>query len=135
MTKGTREWLVFAGVVLAVAAAVFVIPWGFMEYSEWASRRVHASEIDAVYRDRVMPAAAFVRDFVAREQRLPNDTEMDSFNRETAGHGWVTIHRERPPWIEQWGVPGRDFIVRSGVAEWNVFYCSWDARRFEVWTD
>jgi hypothetical protein len=135
MNKVLREWFVFGGAVLAIAVGVFGIPWGLMEFSKWSSRREHAAEIDVMYRDRVLPAAAFVRDFVAREQRLPNDHEMETYNRETAGHGWVTIHRERPPWIEAWGVPGRDFIVRSGIEEWNVFYCSWDARQFEVWTD
>ena len=70
-----------------------------------------------------------------REHRLPNDAEMETFNHGKSGYEIVSLYRERPQWLDHWGVAGRDFIVTTTVPEWNLFYCSWDNKRLEFWSD
>ena len=125
--------------VLSLAAGgCWVICMGvFLSYyNEWYSRRVHSEEIELAFKERLLPATAFVRNFVSREHRLPTDEELvrAGWQIGTIGGGrdaYVHFYRERPSWFDGWGVLGKDFLVETAVPGWNLYYRSWDNQRVE----
>jgi hypothetical protein len=131
MKKAVLPMIMVLAVIVGLAA-VAVFPHYF---SEWSSRRKHAHLIEQAFNQRLLPASAFVREFVERKHRLPDDLEMERYNRGKSGWDVVRLCRDRPPWLDRWGVGGRDFFVTTSVPEWNLYYCSWDNKRFEAWTD
>ena len=99
------------------------------------SRREHAQEIEAAYNERLLPAMAFIRSFYDREHRLPTEAEIESTGWQT---GWdeaidpvIHYRPERPQWYNSWGVPGKDFVVETRVADWTLRCLSWDNKRIE----
>lgn len=122
-------------VLIGVVGALLTIPYLWLSASEWTSHRTNAQLIERAFNDRLMPACAFVQGFVERERRLPSDSEMDAINQGKSGWDVVTIIRERPSWLKDWGVVGRDFILSTSEPEWNLYYCSWNNKRIEAWTD
>ena len=124
-------------VMVGVIASFLAFGVFLTYYNEWSSRRKHAQQIEQAFNERLLPAAVFVKSFVERNHRLPSDEEMEQsgWHCGTTGAGtdvWVSIIRERPQWIDSWGIAGRDFIVETAVPDWNLFYCSWDNKRIEA---
>ncbi|XHR29159.1 MAG: hypothetical protein ACFUZC_01060 [Chthoniobacteraceae bacterium] len=123
--------------VLGALAGLCVFTIFLTYYDEWSSHRMHAQEIERAFNERLLPATTFVRNFVERENRLPSDEELESagWPRGTTGHGtnaYVHIYRERPQWLDSWGVVGRDFLLETAVPDWNLYYRSWDNQRIEA---
>ncbi len=109
--------------------------------NEWFSRRKHAQEIENAYNTRLLPAAVFIESFVEREHRLPADTEFEaagwpvgnSVHADNTLSGGITIYRERGKCVDnEWGTPGKDFVLETSVPDWNLYYRSWDKRRIEA---
>jgi hypothetical protein len=118
--------------VLAALAVFFDLFGGF----DWLSRRTHAKEIEAAFRNELLPAAAFMRSFLEREHRLPSDSEMREYGWNIGPLEWGTYHvisieRAGLRGTNSWGVEGRDFRLATLVPDWNLYYCSWDNKRIE----
>jgi hypothetical protein len=60
---------------------------------------------------------------------------MRSYSTERFPKSYAAVYRERPHWINGWGAQGTDFVIATSVPEWNLFYCSWDQRTLEYWSD
>ena len=123
--------MMVGGIASLVAVMVFL-----SYYGEWSSQREHAQDIDQAYNKRLLPAAAFVRSFVAREHHLPSDEEIERAGWQIGSVGLgkdegITIYRERPQWLDSWGVTGKDFLLYTAVPDWNLYYQSWDNKRIE----
>jgi hypothetical protein len=106
-------------------------------YNEWSSHHEHAGEIEQAFRQRVLPAVAFIRDFEQREHRLPSDEELEKagwqIGTNEGGKG-VRIQVDRDPsrGFANWGTVGKDFVVETSVPQWTVYYRSWDNQRIEA---
>ena len=37
---------------------------------------------------------------------------------------------QKPPFVSEWGTPGRDFIVGASRGQWMHYYQSWDGKDF-----
>ena len=120
-------------VVLGVITGLFAFGVSLTYYNEWSSRRRHAQDIEHAFSTRLLPAATFIRSFVEREQRLPSDEEMEQsgWHMSSMSDG-INIYRERPQWLDTWGVGGRDFLVETQVPDWNLYFRSWDNQRIEA---
>jgi hypothetical protein len=128
-----RRWLgpaIAVGLVLLVLA----IPYFIILIPEVASHRKYSDLIRQARDERIIPAATWVQAFRAERGRLPTDDEMRTYFTERF-HSHAAIIRERPYWLDGWGVKGTDFIIATSVPEWNLYYCSWDRQTLEYWTD
>lgn len=131
---------IFGGVfsVVIFGFSCLVAFGAYLDYSnEWSSHRKHAQEIEHAFNDKLLPAAAFVRDFVKREHRLPNQEEfrLSGWNIASTNNGiehYIDLIRERPQWADSWGVAGTDFMLGTDVPDWNLYYQSWDQKRIEA---
>lgn len=127
-------WMV--GTAVAIMLVLMMLVFSLDAYNEWESRKRQGALIEQAYREKLLPATAFVRGFVARENRLPTDHEMVAAGwipwTSAGGPPGVMLYRERPSWGTGWGMPGRDFMVETSVPEWNLFYKSWDDQRIEA---
>ncbi|HEX8296992.1 MAG TPA: hypothetical protein VF593_11860 [Chthoniobacteraceae bacterium] len=125
-------------IAVSVAGALLFVcclPILAVHFVEWNARREAAQDIDRAFNELLVPASAFVRAFAEREHRLPTDTEMDEFNRGSSGWGIVTIIRDPQERPGSWGIPGKDFIVRTALPEWTLLLSSWDNKRVEAYTE
>jgi hypothetical protein len=127
-----KPFSILLGVIASLVGVVVFVSY----YSEWSSRREHAQEIEQAYTKRLLPAAEFVRAFVAREHRLPNDEEMRRAGWQIGSVGLgrdegIAIYRQRPNWLDTWGASGKDFLLETEVPDWILYYQSWDNKRVE----
>jgi hypothetical protein len=125
--------------IIVIFSLFFAIGIGVVGYAflrpEHESRRKNANLIEQSYKERLLPASTWVKSFVVREHRLPQDHELGDFCiRQLSGHR-IEIYREPPTWQRSWGVQGTDFMLVDAIPEWNLYYCSWNGRRIEAWTD
>lgn len=126
-------WLVALSFALmgVLVASLFLLLWFSEQRSHWQNRK----SIEESFEQRLLPAASWVKGFVARERRLPTDEEMQSYSASAFNGNTVAIFREPPPWQATWGVTGEGFMLCDSVPEWNLYYRSWEGRRVEAWTD
>jgi hypothetical protein len=132
--KPKRAWPVALAFLLLLGLLV-ASPFLTLRFSERWSHWQNRELINRSFERRLVPAASWVKTFLAREHRLPTDDEMRSHCSEAFGDDVVAIYRERPRWMENWGVAGQDFMLCDSIPEWNLYYCSWDHRRIEAWSD
>jgi hypothetical protein len=108
--------------------------WTWERTLGWENRKA----INAVFDQRLLPAAAWVESFCKRQGRLPTDVEMRAYSMKNFAGNGVRIMREPPPWGVEWEngwVMGKDFVLCDGIPDWNLYYRSRDQRKVEAWTD
>lgn len=125
-----RDVAIAVGLVLLFLS----FPYCILLFSEFASHQKHSGLIRQARDERLIPAATWVQAFRTQRGRLPYDDEMRAYFTERF-NSHAQIISERPYWLDRWGVQGTDFIIATSVPEWNLFYCSWDQRTLEYWSD
>ena len=135
-----KTLIAFLSLPLLALAGVLVLVGSIMFMSCTTEKEVapaaHAGELEQAFNERVLPMAAFVRAFEAREHRLPTDDELEKagWHIGSNGHGTdggMTVYTKPSYQDEAWGVPGKDFVVDTDVPGWTVTYQSWDGKRTE----
>lgn len=136
--KDPSRWREAKWILITLAAALLLcaLPVLLLFLVERDSHRRHAGQIRQAHAEWLVPAQAWVRTFSATHQRLPTDAELRAPD---AQKTWpldrVGISAERPVWQQEWGAPGRDFMIGTSVGEWNLSLCSWDQRLLEVYNE
>jgi hypothetical protein len=101
--------------------------------SRFRSADLHRQTYEKVIR----PTADWVREFRKREGRFPTTDEMEAHTKAfpQSAYTWVGIYDTPPAWVGHRWQAGVDFILIGRVADWNLYYHSWDGKESKYWTD
>ena len=130
-----KEFLLLAVIWLLVLVAISPIGRFYAKHAK--SVITNQARRQEVYETVIRPSAEWVRVFRLREGRLPTKEEVETFakSRPEFGNRWVGIYDTQPVWVQRQWRPGVDFMICAHVADWNLFYNSWDGKERKQWTD
>lgn len=101
-------------------------PFSRWEFAE-ANRRALA--------ERLHPAATWIHAFVGKHNRLPSRLEVQAFRANQLSGGEVALYRKGELSLPSWGPSKEDFVVCASTGEWNLYYCSWNRKVLEVYSE
>jgi hypothetical protein len=79
--------------------------------------------------EHLIPLANFIEGFQSSNGRLPTDTELKNWT-QTHEEYAVSYFTNKPPFMDKWGVAGKDFVVGVWRGERFWYYSSWDKKSF-----
>lgn len=122
-----------AGIAVLIAALPLLGLTLIFPVSEWLSYRAARPHFDEHYAQVIIPRAVWVERFRGDHGRFPTS---DEYHQSQGGYAEkCAVITTKPPWQKDWGEEGRAFMVGTGVGEWNLYYQSWDQKRWWEWNE
>lgn len=84
---------------------------------------------------RLEPAAAWIHNFVARQERLPSREEFKAFREHLLPGRDLALYKKGELALSDWGPLRDDFVVAVSTGEWNLYYCSWSKKTVYVYSE
>jgi hypothetical protein len=92
---------------------------------------VKQSDKDQAFtKESLIPLASYVEGFRNSKGRLPTEEEFNSWAETNFENKAVWYYTNKPPFMKNWGTPGKDFVVGAWRGEWTQYYSSWDKKDF-----
>ncbi|MHA3771774.1 hypothetical protein ACXR0O_09590 [Verrucomicrobiota bacterium sgz303538] len=124
-------WLIVVGMAVLPFASLFL----YYPISEWLSYRRHRPGFDAIYEKEILPEVEWVRHYYEENGKLPTQEEYQAVHKRADEYCRSMIIASRPPWQKTWGPEGSSFMISSSFNEWNLYYQSWDGKRWWVYNE
>ncbi len=117
--RAWRWWTILTAIVLIAGA-------GFVAFVLAAQSRKDREFV----RENLLPLAHGVETLRDAQGRLPTGAEFAEWAAKAAGQKRVEYYPQKPPFVSDWGTPGRDFIVGAWRGGWMHYYQSWNGKDF-----
>src|SRR5260221_8447348 len=110
LRKIWKGWCYFSsGLVIVVIILIF-----FASFKQ--------SERDKIFvKEDLIPLANYVEDFRNSKGRLPTEEEFNSWAETNFENKAVWYYTNKPPFMKNWGTPGKDFVVGAWRGEWTQY--------------
>ena len=119
LKKFWKVWCYLCGGFGVVAIAVVVL----LSFKQSEGNKVFAKE-------NLIPLANYVEGFRDSKGRLPTEEEFNIWAETNFENKAVWYYTNKPPFMKDWGTPGKDFVVGAWRGEWTQYYSSWDKKDF-----
>ncbi len=88
-------------------------------------------EKDKVFvQTNLIPLAEHVESFRVSIGRLPTEEEFNNWAETNFESKAVWYYTNKPDFMKDWGLQGKDFVVGTWRGEWVEYYRSWDKKAF-----
>jgi hypothetical protein len=99
-----------------------------------SSKAMPLSQYPEFVSAKLLPLAQFVENFQIKNGRLPTNEEFEEWSNDHFSQQGAWYYYEKPIFMNQWGIPGKDFVVGAWRGEWIEYYQSWDKKSFAIGT-
>lgn len=95
-----------------------------LQYQEATSGLRQRDYHNELFQEMVRPTSEWVRDFRAREGRLPKPEEISNHTTKKAWLVSLGIYDASIPWVRELGCPDNEFIVWLHSSDWALYHQS-----------